>query len=318
MTLQQINYLLTIAECSSMNKAAEKLYIAQPTLTGAVREVEKEIGISVFHRTHRGVTPTAEGEEFLRRIRRVFQQYEEVMECYGDDIKCRRKFAVSMQHYSFAVNAFIKMAKHYNSNQFDLALRETKTIDVINDVSSLKSEIGILYICDSNQRVITRLLKEHELDFTPLIECPASVYLAKSHPLAGEKELGFDQLDPYPCLSFEQGGDADIYFAEEIMIEHAYQKTVKATDRATMMNLMEGLNGYTLCSSIYSEKLSGDQFLVIPFKSDENTQSTMTIGYITKKNWELSSMGLQFLDEIEAMLDESKEIHGDTVQRRIS
>ncbi len=318
MTLQQINYLLTIAECSSMNKAAEKLFIAQPTLTGAVREVEKEIGISVFHRTHRGVTPTVEGEEFLLRIRRVYQQYEEVMESYGDDVKCRRKFAVSMQHYSFAVNAFIRMAKHYDSNQFDLALRETKTIDVINDVSTLKSEIGIIYICDTNQRVITKLLKEHELDFTPLIECPASVYLARSHPLAGEKELTVDQLDPYPCLSFEQGGETDIYFAEEIMIEHAYQKTVKATDRATMMNLMEGLNGYTLCSSIYSEKLSGDQFLVIPFKSDEDALSTMTIGYITKKNWELSSMGRQFLDEIEAVLDESREIHGDTVQRRIS
>lgn len=318
MTLQQINYLLTIAECSSMNKAAEKLFIAQPTLTGAVREVEKEIGISVFHRTHRGVTPTVEGEEFLLRIRRVYQQYEEVMESYGDDVKCRRKFAVSMQHYSFAVNAFIRMAKHYDSNQFDLALRETKTIDVINDVSTLKSEIGIIYICETNQRVITKLLKEHELDFTPIIECPASVYLARSHPLAGEKELTVDQLDPYPCLSFEQGGETDIYFAEEIMIEHAYQKTVKATDRATMMNLMEGLNGYTLCSSIYSEKLSGDQFLVIPFKSDEDALSTMTIGYITKKNWELSSMGEQFLDEIAAILDESKEIHGDSVHRRIS
>ena len=318
MTLQQINYLLTIAECSSMNKAAEKLFIAQPTLTGAVREVEKEIGISVFHRTHRGVTPTVEGEEFLLRIRRVYQQYEEVMESYGDDVKCRRKFAVSMQHYSFAVNAFIRMAKHYDSNQFDLALRETKTIDVINDVSTLKSEIGIIYICETNQRVITKLLKEHELDFTPIIECPASVYLARSHPLAGEKELTVDQLDPYPCLSFEQGGETDIYFAEEIMIEHAYQKTVKATDRATMMNLMEGLNGYTLCSSIYSEKLSGDQFLVIPFKSDEDALSTMTIGYITKKNWELSSMGRQFLDEIEAVLDESRKLHGDTVHRRIS
>ena len=318
MTLQQINYLLTIAECSSMNKAAEKLFIAQPTLTGAVREVEKEIGISVFHRTHRGVTPTVEGEEFLLRIRRVYQQYEEVMESYGDDVKCRRKFAVSMQHYSFAVNAFIRMAKHYDSNQFDLALRETKTIDVINDVSTLKSEIGIIYICETNQRVITKLLKEHELDFTPIIECPASVYLARSHPLAGEKELTVDQLDPYPCLSFEQGGETDIYFAEEIMIEHAYQKTVKATDRATMMNLMEGLNGYTLCSSIYSEKLSGDQFLVIPFKSDEDALSTMTIGYITKKNWELSSMGRQFLDEIEAVLDESRKLYGDTVHRRIS
>ena len=224
------------------------------------------------------------------------------MEEYGEEMKFRRRFAVSMQHYSFAVKAFIEMAKHYDSNQFDLALRETATANVIKDVSSMKSEIGIIYTCEANQRVINRLLRENELDFHSLIECPACVYLARSHPLANEKELTFEQLEPYPCLSFEQENETEIYFAEEILIEHAYQKTVKATDRATMMNLMAGLNGYTLCSSIYSEKLSGDQFLVIPFKDDDNIQSTMTIGYITKKNNILSSMGKQFIDEVKREL----------------
>ncbi len=298
MTLQQINYILTISDSRSMNKAAEKLFIAQPTLTGAVRDVESELGIQIFHRTHKGVTPTVEGELFISKIKHVYQQYEEIMEEYGEEMKFRRRFAVSMQHYSFAVNAFIEMAKHYDSNHFDLAIRETATANVIKDVSLLKSEIGIIYICEANQRVINRLLRENELDFTTLIECPASVYLSRSHPLAGEKELTFEQLDPYPCLSFEQENESEIYFAEEILIEHAYQKTVKATDRATMMNLMEGLNGYTLCSSIYSEKLSGDQFLVIPFKDNGTEQSKMNIGYITKKNSVLSSMGKQFIDEV--------------------
>lgn len=298
MTLQQINYILTISDSRSMNKAAEKLFIAQPTLTGAVRDVESELGIQIFHRTHKGVTPTVEGELFISKIKHVYQQYEEIMEEYGEEMKFRRRFAVSMQHYSFAVNAFIEMAKHYDSNHFDLAIRETATANVIKDVSLLKSEIGIIYICEANQRVINRLLRENELNFTTLIECPASVYLSRSHPLAGEKELTFEQLDPYPCLSFEQENESEIYFAEEILIEHAYQKTVKATDRATMMNLMEGLNGYTLCSSIYSEKLSGDQFLVIPFKDNGTEQSKMNIGYITKKNSVLSSMGKQFIDEV--------------------
>ncbi|HOC33839.1 MAG TPA: LysR family transcriptional regulator, partial [Ruminococcus flavefaciens] len=157
MTLQQINYLITISESRSMNKAAEKLFIAQPTLTGAVRDVEKELGIQIFHRTHKGVTTTVEGEAFLEKIKRVYQQYEEVMEEYGEEMKFRRRFAVSMQHYSFAVKAFIEMAKHYDSNQFDLALRETATANVIKDVSSLKSEIGIIYTCEANQRVINRL-----------------------------------------------------------------------------------------------------------------------------------------------------------------
>lgn len=295
MTLQQINYLLTIAECRSMNKAAEKLYVAQSTLTGAVKDVEKELGISIFHRTYKGVTPTIKGKQLLIRAKSVYQQYEEFIGYYREEIKFRHKFAVSMQHYSFAVKAFIKMARQYDSKQFDLTLRETRTIDVIKDVGLLRSEIGIIYICEANQRVINKLLKENELVFTPLIECTASVYLARSHPLADEKELTFEQLDPYPCLSFEQGDETDIYLAEEILIEHAYQKTVKATDRATMMNIMAGLNGYTLCSSIYSEQLSGDKFIVIPFKDDD---SIMTIGYITKTNWQLSNMGGKFIEEL--------------------
>ena len=243
MTLQQMYYLITINDAHSMNRAAEQLFIAQPTITSAVRDAEKEIGIQIFHRSHKGVVPTNEGKEFLAKIRRIFQQYEEIMERYDDKNKYRRKFAVSMQHYSFAVKAFIEMAKHYNSNQFDLAIRETTTLNVIKDVSSLKSEIGILYMCETNQRVINRLLRENELEFTSLIECPASVYLARSHPLATKTELTFEQLDPYPCMSFEQGNETEIFFAEEMLIEHAYQKTVKATDRATMMNLIEGLNG---------------------------------------------------------------------------
>ena len=303
MTLQQMYYLITIDDAHSMNRAAEQLFIAQPTITGAVRDAEKEIGIQIFHRSHKGVVPTNEGKEFLAKIRRIFQQYEEIMERYDDKNKYRRKFAVSMQHYSFAVKAFIEMAKHYNSNQFDLAIRETTTLNVIKDVSSLKSEIGILYMCETNQRVINRLLRENELEFTSLIECPASVYLARSHPLATEMELTFEQLDPYPCMSFEQGNETEIFFAEEMLIEHAYQKTVKATDRATMMNLIEGLNGYTLCSSIYSEKLSGDRFFVIPFKTKGNTRNMMNIGFITKKNFELSNLGKDFLYEVKHELE---------------
>ena len=295
--------LITIADNHSMNKAADKLFIAQPTITSAVRDAEKEIGMQIFHRTHKGVIPTSEGKEFIDKIKRIFQQYEELMEIYGDKKKYRRKFAVSMQHYSFAVKAFIEMAKHYDSNQFDLTVRETTTANVIKDVSSLKSEIGILYICETNQRVMNRLFRENELEFTSLIECPASVYLARSHPLANKEELTFEQLAPYPCMSFEQGSETEIFFAEEILIEHAYQKTVKATDRATMMNLMEGLNGYTLCSSIYSEKLSGDKFFVIPFKAEENTQNMMNIGFITKKNFELSHMGKDFLNEVKRELE---------------
>lgn len=299
MTLQQMHYILTIADSKSMNKAAEKLYIAQPTLTSVVKEVEQEIGIPIFLRTHKGVTVTSEGEIFLASIRGLYQQYEEIRNQYTDAGNFRRKFSISMQHYSFAVKAFIETAKHYDTDEFDLIIRETRTLNVIRDVGSLKSEIGILYMSEQNRRIISKLLREQELEFHTLIQCPACVYLAKTHPLACQKELSLSQLEPYPCLSFEQGSDADVYLAEELLSEHVFQKTIKASDRATMMNLLEGLNGYTLCSSIFNERLSNDQFLVIPFKASADTPNTiMEIGYITKKNASLSSMGRQYVNEM--------------------
>jgi len=306
MTLQQIYYLLTIEESHSMNKAAEKLFIAQPTLTSAVKEAEQEVGIPIFLRTHKGVIPTAEGAEFLAHLRGLYQQYEVIMQQYGKNATFRRKFSVSMQHYSFAVQAFIEMAKRFDTSQFDLRIRETKTLNVIHDVGTLKSEIGILYISSLNQKVIQKLLHEQELIFHPLIRCQACVYLSKSHPLAKEKEINFHELEEYPCLSFEQNNDTEIYFAEEVLNEETYAKTIKATDRATMMNLMDGLNGYTLCSSIFSEKLSEDKFVVIPFRMDdgESYDKIMEIGYIIKKNVSLSSMGQQYIEELVRSLKE--------------
>ena len=194
MTLQQIYYLLTIEESGSMNKAAEKLFVVQPSLTSVVKEVEAEIGIPIFLRTHKGVIPTTEGREFLVRLRALYQQYEDIVRSYGENGTFRRKFSVSMQHYSFAVKAFIEMTKHFDTSQYDLALRETRTVKVIRDVGSLKSEIGILYISEQNRRVLQKLLREQELEFHTLIKCPACVFLAKSHPLAGEKELSIRQI----------------------------------------------------------------------------------------------------------------------------
>lgn len=302
MTVQQMNYALTVAECGSMNKAAERLFIAQPTLTNAIQELEREIGMTVFVRTRKGITPTQEGLEFLSDIRRLYHQYGTVMQKYMGEGSYKRKFGVSTQHYSFAIKAFVEMAKHYDMNQFDFAIRETKTRQVITDVSTLRSEIGVLYVSASNQRVLRKLFAEHELEFHPLIECRAYVYLWKGHPLAKESSIRLDQLEPYPCLSFEQDGE-ESYFAEEILSEKVYAREIKACDRATILNLMVGLKGYTLCSGIISDDLNGDDYIAIPFQEDaENPNSVMTIGYLIKKHCVLSDMGRRYIDEITKFL----------------
>ena len=248
MTLTQLNYLITIAETKSLNKAAEQLYVSQPSLTSAMKELEKELGIILFNRSGRGVTLTNDGTEFLLYAKQIYGQYENVLEKYGKGGSLKKKFGVSTQHYSFAVKAFVDMAKEFDMSKYEFAIRETKTMEVISDVSTMKSEVGILYLCDFNRKAIEKLLKSANLEFHHLIECQAYVYIWKGHPLAEEPSISFKQLEGYPCLAFEQGDNSSFYFAEEILSDNEYPQMIKANDRATMLNLMVGLNGYTLCS----------------------------------------------------------------------
>ncbi|MBR3516098.1 MAG: LysR family transcriptional regulator [Lachnospiraceae bacterium] len=302
MTLQQALYALTIEECGSMSKASEKLYIVQPTLTSAIQELENEMGITIFLRTHKGVIPTPEGTEFLNDIRNLYRHYTMLVQKYEGEGNYRRKFGVSTQHYSFAVKAFVEMAKRYDMKQFDFAIRETQTKTVLTDVGSLKSEIGVLYVSARNEKMLRKLMTEQGVIFHPLIKCRAYVYLWDQHPLAKEKSISMEQLEPYPCLSFEQEGD-EVYLAEEILSEKVYSQTVQVNDRSTMLNLMVGLHGYTLCSGIISGDLNGDGYVVVPFHEDEeNPNSIMEIGYITKKNSILSKMGEEYIEELKYYL----------------
>ena len=303
MTLQQIHYALTVADTGSINKAAEKLMISQPSLTGAVKELERHAGVPIFLRTSKGVSTTGEGAEFLAYARQVYQQYELLLEKYGGAGEARRKFAVSTQHYSFAVKAFVETVKKFDTRNYEFAIRETRTYDVIQDVGTFRSEIGILYLSGYNKKIVGKLLHDSELAFRHLIDCYAHVYLWKGHPLAGEKSIRFEQLEDYPCLSFEQGDKAAFCLAEEILSENRYPRVIKASDRATMLNLMVGLNGYTLCSGIICSELNGEGYAAIPFEPDEENQGgVMEIGYIQKKYGRLSEIGEIYLSEIKRYL----------------
>lgn len=303
MTLQQMHYAITISETGSLNKAAEILYIAQPSLTSALQELEKELGITVFHRSGKGVTLTNDGVEFIAYARQVYYQYEMLLDKYGKAGTLKKKFGVSTQHYSFAVKTFVDMVKNFNTMEYEFAIRETKTIDVISDVSSSKSEIGIIYLSDFNRKVLGKMLKTNGLEFHELIACNAYVYLWKEHPLAGCKSIRFEQLEDYPCLSFEQGDNSSFYFAEEILSTNDYPRMIKATDRATMLNLMVGLGGYTLCSGIICKELNGTDYVAVPFEPDgDNPDHAMEIGYIVKKNMLLSEMGKLYIEEIKSYL----------------
>lgn len=301
MTLAQLRYAITVAGASSMNEAARKLFISQPSLSAAIKELEEEVGVELFKRTNRGISVTLEGEEFIGYARQVVEQYNLIESKYILKENTKKKFGVSMQHYTFAVKAFVEMVKQFGMDEYEFEIHETKTYDVIEDVKNCKSEIGILYLNDFNKKVLTKLFHESAVEFHELLKCNIYVYLWKGHPLASKEEITLEELEEYPCLSFDQGHNNSFYFAEEVLSTYDYKRLIKANDRATFLNLMIGLNGYTLCSGIMCEELNGSDYCAIKLKSDE----IMTIGYIARKGVQVSPLGKKYLEEISKYKDKA-------------
>ena len=303
MTIQQLLYVIRITETGSFNRAAESLFMAQPSLTTAVKELEKEIGVVLFNRSGKGVTLTAEGTDFLPYARSVVDQYHNLLDVYGKQGARKQKFAVSTQHYSFAVKAFVELTRTFDVAEYEFAIRETRTRDVIDDVSAARSEIGILYLNDFNRKAIMKLLAAGNLQATPLISCHAYVYLWKGHPLAQKEAISFSDLAPYPCLSFEQGENSSFYLAEELLAANDYSRIIKCCDRATILNLMVGVNGYTLCSGIICEELNGGDYVAVPYLDEPGMpESVMELVLITRKNHLLSAAGERYIAELKRCL----------------
>lgn len=301
MTLVQLKYVIAVAGQNSLNDAAKVLFISQPSLSSAIHSLENEIGFDIFIRSKNGITLTTKGAEFIGYAKSVMEQYELLDAKYISQTEVKKTFSVSMQHYTFAVNAFVELVKQYGMDEYEFEVHETKTHEVIDNVKNRKSEIGILYLNDFNRNVLNKLFAEYELQFQPLLECGVYVYMWKGHPLAERKEIALEELDEYPCLGFAQGEHNSFYFAEEVLSTYQYKRFIRANDRATLLNLMVGLNGYTLCSGILCEDLNGKDYCAVKLKSDERT----TIGYISRKDAPLSAIGQKYLEEIAKYKDKS-------------
>lgn len=301
MTLTQLKYVIIVAEATSMNEAAKLLFISQPSLSAAIKDLEEEIGIEVFRRNNKGVVLTPEGEEFIGYARQVVEQYGLIETKYIEKENVKKKFGVSTQHYTFAVKAFVEMVKQFGMEEYEFAIRETKTYEVIEDVKNFKSEIGILYINEFNRRILNKLFLDDGLEFRPILDCHIYVYIWKGHPLAEREEITLEELEEYPCLAFEQGNTNSFYFAEEVLSTYHYKQLIRANDRATLLNLMVGLNGYTLCSGIICEELNGSDYCAVRLKSDE----IMTIGYLSRKGVTVSSLGQKYIEELSKYKDKA-------------
>ena len=294
MTLNQLQYAVTVTNSKSMNEAAKELFISQPSLSASIRDLEEEVGVELFRRTNRGISLTPEGEEFIGYAKQVLEQYRLMENRYINHAGSKIRFSVSMQHYTFAVNAFMELVRQFGMERYEFAVHETRTHDVIENVKNFRSEIGILYVNDFNRQVLSKLFDEYGLEFHELLTCGIYVYMAKSHPLAKKKKIKMEELDPYPCLSFDQGTHNSFYYAEEVLSTYHYKQLIKASDRATLLNMMVGLNGYTLSSGIICEDLNGENYVAVRLDTDE----TMTIGYLIRKGVTVSRLGKQYIEEI--------------------
>lgn len=294
MTLQQLRYALAVAERGSMNEAAKQLFISQPSLSETMKELEQEIGLQIFLRSNRGIVITPEGEEFLGYARQVTEQFGLLQSKYIEK-QTKEKFSVSMQHYTFAVKAFVETVKEAGIDSYEFAVDETTTYDVMENVKNFKSEIGVLYLNDFNEKVLMKIIREKGLEFKELFWCDTYVYLWRGHPLAEQTVISMRELDAYPCLSFDQGKNNSLYLAEEMKSTYDYKRLIKANDRATLLNLMVGLNAYTLCSGIVCEELNGSDYKAVPLLESEK----MRIGYVKRKGAGVSRIGQLYIRELQ-------------------
>ncbi|MBR9937026.1 LysR family transcriptional regulator [Oscillospiraceae bacterium Marseille-Q3528] len=299
MTLQQLKYIITVAETGTITEAANRLYITQPSLTNAIHELEKEMHIVIFNRTNKGITLSREGEDFLGYARQVLEQAAILEDKYKNGDGGKKQFCVSTQHYSFAVNAFVDLIKEYGQDAYDFSLRETQTYEIIEDVARMRSEIGILFLNDFNEAVLQKLLKSQDLEFHLLFVAKPHVFISRRHPLAAKEVITNEELQQYPYLSFEQGEHNSFYFSEEIFSAFERKKNIRVRDRATLFNLLIGLNGYTVCSGVIDRKLNGKDIIAVPL-ADE---SEMRIGYITHRKGRLSRLGSSYLEALKRYLE---------------
>ncbi|MDU2063273.1 MAG: LysR family transcriptional regulator [Sporomusaceae bacterium] len=298
MTLQQLKYVIEIVNCGSINEAARRLYITQPSLSNAVKELETEMGIELFIRTPKGIVLTRDGVEFLGYARQVVEQAGLLEQRYLNNKPSRQLCSISTQHYAFAVNAFVNLIRQSGADEYEFTLRETRTYEIIEDVKNMRSEIGIMYMNPFNRKVIEKLLKENRLDFHPLFTAKPHIFISTQNPLANQDFVTLDDLQEYPYLSFEQGEFNSFYFSEEILSTVFHKKSIYVSDRATLFNLLIGLNGYTISTGIVSADLNGDNIISVPLKVDDH----IDVGWISNHQLQLSKQASAYLQELELVI----------------
>lgn len=294
MTVQNLKYIIEVSESGSITEASKRSHISQPSLSNAIKDVEKEVGFQIFTRTRTGISLTKEGVEFLGYARRAVQEMNLLEDRFVANIPEKQRFCVSTQHYTFTANAFVEMVRSFGQERYEFILNETGTHQIIQDVKNRFSDLGVLYLCAENEAVMRRTLEEYGLIFYELFTVKPHVFIRAEHPLSKKKNIRLEELRKYPRLNFLQGNYESFAYSEEPFSNILSEKEIRVSDRATIVNLMIGLDGYTISSGIFPKYLHGDSIVAIPLKEDGELQ----IGYILNKGQELSKLGEIYVEAL--------------------
>lgn len=297
MTLQQLQYFIEVAAEGSITAAADTLYVAQPTMSAAMKDLEARVGRALLVRSARGITLTTDGAEFLGYARQVVEQVALLEQRYLGRPPSRRLLGVSTQHYSFAVDAFVRMVKRTDGDEYEFSLRETRTWDIIEDVRTLRSEVGVIYRNDFNRNVLDKLLRDSGLAFHPLFLAEPHIFISRRNALAARDRVTLADLADLPRLTFDQGANNSFYFAEEILSTLSSSREIRVSDRATIFSLMIGLDGYTISTGILSDDLD-PEIVAVPLDVDEHIE----IGWIGHAAIPLTEQAQRYLEEVRAVV----------------
>jgi DNA-binding transcriptional LysR family regulator len=296
MTLQQLRYVVEVADAGSITAAAARLFISQPSLSAAVAELEAEMGVTIFERGARGVRVSEEGTRFLSYARQVIEQADLLESAYAHGTPPRRVFAVSSQHYAFVVNAFVELVREMGRDRYEFSLREGPTAGIIDDVRTQRSELGVLFRSPFNREVITGAVRRAELRFEPLFVARPHIFVSRTSPLAGRERVSLSDLEPFVRLTYDQGTQNSFFFSEELDPTEQADKNIVVTDRATLFNLLIGLDGYTISSGILSADLNGENIVAVPLESDEE----MELGFVKLSGRPLSAVAARYVEHLRA------------------
>ena len=297
MTLQQLRYFVAVAEHGSFTATAHDLYTTQSNLSASVSDLERELGIEAFNRSSRGVTLTSAGVELLSYARQVLEQVGMLEDRYAQGAATRSRLAISSQHYAFAVQAFLDIVDECAGKDFELTLRETTTRQVIDDVASFRSDVGILYLSDYNERIISKALADANLTFTQLFSASVHAFMSKRHPLATRERVTLDELEPYPCYSFDQGTSNSFYYSEEPLSHLHHRQRVAISDRATLTTLLVSTLGYTLSSGMLVPEMQPG-VASIPVETSES----MRVGVVTHNGRVLDGLTEAYLERLHTIV----------------